>query len=98
MRTSPSAVLAKCSAQVECKGGEGEEEEAAGSSAKRRKREESHMTGEGFSNQQLVLPLVQSTHMTSFHSLTSSWSTRTVHTHSEYTYWIGSCVFRRLVW
>ena len=71
MRTSPSAVLAKRSAQVECKGGEEEEEEAAGSSAKRRKKE-SHMTGEGFSNQQLVLPLVQSTHMTSFHSLTSS--------------------------
>ena len=59
MRTSPSAVLAKRSAQKKCREGEEEEEEeeAAGSSAKRR-REESHMTGEGFSKQQLVSPHV----------------------------------------
>ena len=55
--TSSSAVPAKCSAQGE--GSEDEEkeedeEEVAGSSAKRRRREESHMTGEGFSKQQLV--------------------------------------------
>ena len=55
MGTSPSAVLAKRSAQGEGRGGEKEEEEAAGSSAKRR-REESHMTGKGFSKQQLVSP------------------------------------------
>ena len=56
MGTSSSAVSAKRSAQGE--GSEDEkkeedEEEVAGSSAKRR-REESHMTGEGFSKQQLV--------------------------------------------
>ena len=59
MRTSSSAVLAKRSAQKECREGEEEEEEeeeAAGSSAKRRRREESHMTGEGFSKHQLVSP------------------------------------------
>ena len=57
MGTSYSAVPAKRSAQGEGRGWE-EEEEAAGSSAKRRRREESHMTGEGFSKQQLVSPHV----------------------------------------
>ena len=60
MGTSPSAVPAKRSAQGEGREDkvkeEAEEEEAAGSSAKRKKREESHMTGEGFSKQQLVSP------------------------------------------
>ena len=52
MGTSPTAVLAKRSVQVECRGGEEEEEEeAARSTAKRRKREESHMTGEGYRKQ-----------------------------------------------
>ena len=48
MRTSPSAVPAKRSAQGERRGGEEEEEEveeAAGSSAKRRKRQGSHENG-----------------------------------------------------
>ena len=61
MRTSPGAVPAKRSAQGEGRGWEEEveevEDEAAGSSAKRR-REESHMTGKGFSKQQLVSPHV----------------------------------------
>ena len=58
MGTSPSAVPAKRSAQREGREDEvkeEDEEEVAGSSAKRR-REESHMTGEGFSKQQLVSP------------------------------------------
>ena len=60
MGTSSSAVPAKRSAQGEGRGGEEEEdeEEVARSSAKRRRREESHMTGEGFSKQQLVSPHV----------------------------------------
>ena len=61
MGTSPSAVPAKRSAQEEGredKVKEEDEEKAAGSSAKRKKREESHMTGEGFSKQQLVSPHV----------------------------------------
>ena len=88
MGTSPSAVPAKRSAQGECRGGEEEEEEAAGSNAKRR-REESHMTGEGFSKQQLVSLLCHATRSPhhGLHELCS-----------ECTYWIGSCVLRRLVW
>ena len=52
MGTSPSAVPAKRSAEGEGTEWEGEEEEeeATGSTAKRMRREESHMTGEGFSN------------------------------------------------
>ena len=95
MRTSSSAVLAKRSAQKECREGEEEEEEeeAAGSSAKRRRREESHMTGEGFSKQQLVSPHVR---IMLCHSLTSSWSTLTVlrvHLLDRFM-----CVLRRLEW
>ena len=71
MGTSPSAVPAKRSAQVEGMEWEGEEE-ATGSTAKRRRREESHMTGECFST------ACVSTLIMSCHSLTSSWSTRIV--------------------
>ena len=57
MGTSPSAVPAKRSAQGEGTEWEGEEEEeATGSTSKRMRREDSHMTGEGFSKQQLVSP------------------------------------------
>ena len=96
MGTFPSAVPAKRSAQGE--GSEDEEkvedeEEAAGSSAKRIRREESHMTGECFSKQQLVSPHVR---IMLCHSLTSSWSTLTVlgvHLLDRFM-----CVLRRLVW
>ena len=54
MGTSPSAVPVKRSAQQEDREEEEEEEEEdpAGSSAKRRRTGRSHVTGEGFSNQQ----------------------------------------------
>ena len=61
MGTSSSAVPAKRSAQGERREDaekEEEEEEAAGSSAKRMRWKESHMTGEGFSKQQLVSPRI----------------------------------------